>query len=633
VLSAGTAGTGAVLQAELLRAAHTARLTGLHRAEAAALGVVRCLRTARDPYSPGRLTELVTALRELLLVAHLLKAGDPEPALIGAVRRNHRPDGSLRLYGVCREPVIGADDLGGVVTHLLDDDGRWYTLRDVQPGGPARARRAGTALVAIRSFLSDHFRVSRGGLIISGATVSPEGRLLAERGVRATFAVGRPWTEAAPATVFTRPLAESAAVRFPESLVADPERTGDPERNGDPEGAGDYEGTGYARPLIGCDVEIAAADGEDLLVRELPSGRGAFAGGPPLPGPPVPGPPVRLAPAHSHPALAHTANLRQLGARPGLRIRVLGRLDPDRVTTLRALAVGPVPGTEATLRLPVDWQGRADLGYDLLLSDHFPPDIPSPSPPTPAPSPSPSPSPSSCASGDTPLWRVRRLVELAVTGGRRIAAESTRGNDHDGHAAVLRRSGLVTGSDLITALGAVAGRRSLDVFGRHSEADPDQYATQWLATAVYLALCLARPMSDLHIRSAALSDIDAVLPSGARPPKARASATTATAWPAHHQGPRRADPRGTRRRLVGSVIAGFDGWRCHLYRLAVHPEHRRQGIGSALLTAAEERFVALGGRRGDAMVLERNETGQHAWRAAGYAPEEHWRRWVKHLTT
>ncbi|MEV2189854.1 hypothetical protein AB0I02_02470 [Streptomyces phaeochromogenes] len=468
VLSAGAAGTGAVLQAELLRAAHTARLTGLHRAGAAALSVVRCLRTARDPYSPGRLAELVAALRELLLVAHLLKAGDPEPALIGAVRRNHRPDGSLRLYGVCREPVIGADDLGGVVTHLLDDDGRWYTLRDVQPGGPARAGRAGTALVAIRSFLSDHFRVSRGGLIISGATVSPEGRLLAERDARATFVAGRPWSAGAPATVFTRPLAESATVRFPASLV------GDPGGDGDHEGTGDPESAGYARPLIGCDVEIAATDGEDLLVRELPWGGDAFADGRPNPGAPF-----RLTPAHSHPALAHTANFRQLGARPGLRIRVLGRLDPDRVTTLRALAVGPVPGTEATLRLPDDWQGRADLGYDLLHNDHFPPDIPSPSPPDFTSF--------AASSADSPLWRVRRLVELAVTGGRRIAAESTRGNDHDGHAAVLRRSGLVTGSDLINALGSVAGRRSLDVFGRHSGADPDQYATQWLATAVYLA--------------------------------------------------------------------------------------------------------------------------------------------------
>ncbi|MFI9362363.1 GNAT family N-acetyltransferase [Kitasatospora sp. NPDC053057] len=83
--------------------------------------------------------------------------------------------------------------------------------------------------------------------------------------------------------------------------------------------------------------------------------------------------------------------------------------------------------------------------------------------------------------------------------------------------------------------------------------------------------------------------------------------------------------------LLGTVIAGWDGWRCHLYRLAVDPEHRRRGIGAALLAAAEERFAALGGRRIDAMVLDDNALGHRTWQAAGYRPQPEWSRWVKPL--
>ncbi|MDW8806744.1 hypothetical protein P1P68_18630 [Streptomyces scabiei] len=453
VLAAGVPGAGAVPQAELLRAAHTARLAGLHRAEAAALRVVRGLRGARARHEGHRLADLVANVRELLLTTGLLSAADPDPALVGTARRAYRPGGSLRVHGVCREPVISATGYGGVVTHLVSDEGDWFSIADVRPGGPARARGAGTATVALGSGTLDHAGLSRGGLLVSGATLSPDGRLGSGKGVRATPLTGLSWTSGPLAALFARPLAEAVAERLAIAPGTDPEQA---------------EHT--ARRLIGCDLVLVGAAGDHLLAREV-SPAGAPTGDGLL---------VRLTPANGHPDLAHTANFRQLAARPGLRLRVLGRLEPDRAATLRPLAVGPAPGAEATLRLPDGWQGHADLGYDRLQGAHFPPpdSLPTPEGLVGVPA---------DPLAEAPLWRLRRLVEVAVSGGRRAVAEPARDGDRNGAGAALRRSGFHAAADLSSALAAEADHHSRDVFGRITDSDPAPYARAWLATAVYLA--------------------------------------------------------------------------------------------------------------------------------------------------
>jgi len=82
-------------------------------------------------------------------------------------------------------------------------------------------------------------------------------------------------------------------------------------------------------------------------------------------------------------------------------------------------------------------------------------------------------------------------------------------------------------------------------------------------------------------------------------------------------------------RVVGSIIAGWDGWRAHLYRLAVHPDVRRRGVGRLLVAAAAVRLEAVGATRLDAMVLEHNALGHALWRAEGFTAQPQWRRWVR----
>jgi ribosomal protein S18 acetylase RimI-like enzyme len=71
-------------------------------------------------------------------------------------------------------------------------------------------------------------------------------------------------------------------------------------------------------------------------------------------------------------------------------------------------------------------------------------------------------------------------------------------------------------------------------------------------------------------------------------------------------------------RIVGTVIAGWDGWRGTMYRLAVAAEHRRRGIATALVRAAETGLASKGARRLHLIVVDDEEPAQAFWAAAGY---------------
>ncbi len=80
--------------------------------------------------------------------------------------------------------------------------------------------------------------------------------------------------------------------------------------------------------------------------------------------------------------------------------------------------------------------------------------------------------------------------------------------------------------------------------------------------------------------------------------------------------------------IVGSVIAGWDGWRGSVYRLAVAPAHRRRGIGGRLLHAAEERLVALGARRLHAIVVGTDAVAVGFWDATNWEHQLEQRRYT-----
>ncbi|MFD5271896.1 hypothetical protein [Streptomyces sp. NPDC058335] len=320
VLEAGTDGAGAVLQAELLRAAHTARLAGLPRASAAAVSVVTGVRAARSADPAYRLADLADALGGALGVAHRLPhaTGADLARLRGTARQPYRPDGSLRLYGLFSEPVLTATGYAGAVTWTADAEGRLYTVSDVAPGGPGRATDAADRAVRIGDTSLTHRELARAGLAVSGATVSPTGRLGAGAGVRAVRASGAAWRGEPLDRLWAVPVADQVARAL--------------------DGGHD---------LLFLDVTLMGTVREatgDCLLADCA------------------GLPLRLATAHDAPALPYRDNLRLLAAAGGSGLRVVARLAP-----------GPLPrALLLAAEHPSDPAARVDLGLDRLQHADLP---------------------------------------------------------------------------------------------------------------------------------------------------------------------------------------------------------------------------------------------------------------------
>ncbi len=74
--------------------------------------------------------------------------------------------------------------------------------------------------------------------------------------------------------------------------------------------------------------------------------------------------------------------------------------------------------------------------------------------------------------------------------------------------------------------------------------------------------------------------------------------------------------------VVGSIMAGYDGHRGWISRVAVLKSNRRQGVGAALVREAEKRLFALGCRKINLQVVTSNATVLDFYRTLRYEVEQ-----------
>ncbi len=428
VLRSGATGSGAVVRAELLRAVHTARVAGLHRAAAGGLRIAAALAAARGGDSSFDREVLTAELVDLLLLCHDLRAGTgaADPAeLRGTARREYSPVGALRLYGLCTETVLTTSGYSGVVTHLVDDSGVLWTVPAIMPGGSERIASAASGAVAIGESGLTQRELGRAGLLLSGGTASPDRRLGAGKAVRAVAASGTAWTTPPFAALWAQPLADQVARAFHADTRPATHR---------PAGA----------DLVFLDVAVQGAAGGALRVSGGDAhldlvGEGGRA----------------------------RENLRVLAGAGGLRLRIVARLLPDRPGTAVALAV-----SGEDLALPAELRHHVDLGLDQLQRSHVAGGGTRELPRRPEPT----------GRVPRPVRPLENVLHRVALGGRAVAAVASANRD----VAILTRTGLTTTAGLLADLATTSRDRERDAFGRVVRDAGDAFPFAWLRAGVHV---------------------------------------------------------------------------------------------------------------------------------------------------
>ncbi len=75
-------------------------------------------------------------------------------------------------------------------------------------------------------------------------------------------------------------------------------------------------------------------------------------------------------------------------------------------------------------------------------------------------------------------------------------------------------------------------------------------------------------------------------------------------------------------RVVGSVMAGYDGHRGWIYSLAVLPSFQKRGIGTALMHHVEKQLSKLGCMKVNLQITDDNDAVEHFYLVNGYATEK-----------